>query len=85
VDPQFWDSISANTYLADLSGPLQLHQGTADTEVPVTFAETLAQGIQAAGKSVELYTYQGDNHDLSKSFDLAMSRTIQFFDTYLKK
>jgi dipeptidyl aminopeptidase/acylaminoacyl peptidase len=84
-DPQFWDSISATTYLADLSGPLQLHQGTADTEVQVTFAETLAQGIQAAGKSVELYTYQGDNHDLSNSFDLAMSRTIQFFDTYLKK
>jgi dipeptidyl aminopeptidase/acylaminoacyl peptidase len=84
-DPQYWDSISANTYLADLSGPLQLHQGTADTEVSVSFAEKLAQDIQAAGKSVELYTYPGDNHDLSKSFDLAMSRTIQFFDTYLKK
>jgi uncharacterized protein len=84
-DPQFWDSISANTYLADLSGPLQLHHSTTDSEVPLAFAEKLAEGIQNAGKSVELYTYQGDNHDLSNSFDLAMSRTIQFFDTSLKK
>ena len=84
IDPQYWDSISANTYLADLSGPLQLHQGTADINVPLSFADKLAQGVQAAGKTVELYTYTGDDHDLSHSFDLAISRTIQFFDQYLK-
>ena len=84
-DPQFWASISANNYLADLSGPLQLQQGTADTEVDASFAEKLAGEIRNAGKSVELDTYPGDDHDLSHSFDLAMARTIQFFDTYLKK
>jgi dipeptidyl aminopeptidase/acylaminoacyl peptidase len=83
-NPAFWDSISANSYLADLSGPLQLHHGTADEEVPLAFSQTLADEVQAAGKTVELYTYDGDNHNLSNYFTLAMDRTIQIFDEYLK-
>ncbi|HEX7975902.1 MAG TPA: alpha/beta fold hydrolase, partial [Anaerolineales bacterium] len=59
-NPEFWGSISANSYLADLSGPVQLHHGTADTEVPLMFSETLAQEILSAGGTAELYTYEGD-------------------------
>ncbi len=83
-NPAFWASISANAYLADLSGPVQLHHGLADGEVPPEFSETLAQQIQAAGKTVEWYSYAGDDHNLSGSFSLAMNRTIEFFDRYLK-
>jgi len=83
-NPGFWNSISANSYLADLSGPLQLHHGTADTEVPLAFSQKLAADIQATGGNVDLYTYSGNDHNLSQSFDLAMSRTIKFFDHYLK-
>lgn len=82
--PQFWNAISANSYLGDLSGPLQLHQGDADVDVPMTFAKTLTKTAQADGKTVELYIYPGDDHNLSHSVALAMSRTIQFFDKYLK-
>lgn len=84
-NPAFWDAISANSYLADLSGPIQLHHGTNDEDVPVEFSVTLSQQIQTAGIPVELYTYEGDNHNISNSFDLAMTRTIEFFDTYLKE
>lgn len=48
-NPEFWSSISANSYLKDLSGPIQLHHGTADTDVPVAFSITLAEEILAAG------------------------------------
>jgi dipeptidyl aminopeptidase/acylaminoacyl peptidase len=83
-NPAFWNSISATSYLADLSGPLQLHHDVADSEVPLVFSETLAEDIQAAGGTVELYTYPGDDHNLTNSFTLAMNRTIEFFDRYLK-
>lgn len=83
-NPEFWNGISSNSYLADISGPVQLHHGTADTDVPVLFSETLYQQMQQAGKPVELYTYEGDNHNLSGFFTLAMNRTIEFFDRYLK-
>jgi dipeptidyl aminopeptidase/acylaminoacyl peptidase len=82
--PELWESISANSYLADLSGPLQLHHGTADTSVPYEFSESLYQQALEAGATVELYTYPGADHNLSAPFSLAMNRTIQFFDTYLR-
>jgi dipeptidyl aminopeptidase/acylaminoacyl peptidase len=83
-NPAFWNGISANSFLADLSGPLQLHHGTADHSVPIEASELLFAELQAAGEPAELYTYPGDNHNLSGFFTTAMDRTIEFFDRYLK-
>lgn len=84
TNPEFWNAISANSYLSEISGPIQLHHGTADTDVPVAFSETLFYQMLAAGQYVELYTYEGDNHNISNSFSTAMQRTIEFFDRYVK-
>ena len=83
-NPAFWSSISANSFLTDLSGPLQLHHGTADGEVPLEFSVKLASDIWAAGGVADLYTYSENDHNIAQSFDLAMDRTIEFFDRYLK-
>jgi len=83
-NPDFWNSISANAYLPDISGPLQLHHGTADSSVPLTFSQGLEQQMKDAGRQVELYVYEGDDHNLSKNFSLAMRRSVEFFDKYLK-
>ena len=83
-NPGFWDSISPMSYLADISAPIQLHQGTADTEVPLQFSQTLANDLRAAGKSVELYTYAGADHNIAQGFTLAMARSVAFFNRYLK-
>jgi dipeptidyl aminopeptidase/acylaminoacyl peptidase len=84
ANPGFWLGISANHYLSDISGPLQLHHGTADEEVPIAFSRDLYDQLLQAGDVAEYYEYPGDNHNLSNYFNLAMSRTIQFFDQYLK-
>jgi dipeptidyl aminopeptidase/acylaminoacyl peptidase len=84
-NPGFWDSISPMAYLADITAPIQLHQGTADTEVPLKFSQTLASDLQAAGKPVELYTYAGADHNISQGFSQAMARSVAFFDHYLKR
>ncbi|MFN8495458.1 MAG: alpha/beta fold hydrolase [Caldilineaceae bacterium] len=84
TNPTYWNSISANNYLADLSGPLQLDHSVTDEEVPVEFSQNLYKQAQAAGKTVELYTYPGDNHNISGNFTLAMERSVAFFDKYLK-
>jgi len=83
-NPDFWASVSANSYLGDLSGPLQLHHGTNDTDVPFAFSQTLESQIQAVGGTVESYLYQNDNHNLSGFFMMAMNRTVAFYDQYLK-
>jgi len=83
-NPTFWNSISANSYLEDLSGPIQIHHGTADSSVPVEFATILHDELQTIGHPNELYIYEGDNHNLSLSFNLAMERSIAYFDQVLK-
>ena len=83
-NPAFWASISANSYLADISGPLQLHHSVEDEEVPVKLSEILYDELQAAGKPVELYEYEGDNHNIAVNFSMAMLRSVEFFDQWVK-
>lgn len=83
-NPEFWTSISANSYLHDLSGPIQLHHGTADEDVPLEFSELLFYQMLEANQYVEFHKYEGDNHNISNSFGTAMQRTIEFFDRYVK-
>jgi len=84
ANPEFWNSVSANSYLTSVSGPIQLHHGTADESVPLEFSRILAAQLQAAGQTVELYEYPGDNHNISNNFTQAMIYTVEFFDRYLK-
>jgi dipeptidyl aminopeptidase/acylaminoacyl peptidase len=83
-NPDFWDSISANAFLEDLSGPVQLHHAADDKEVPVGFSKILEKEILEAGGIVEFYQYKDDNHNISENFGDAMFRTLQFFDKYVK-
>ena len=78
-NPAFWRAVSPNSYLSNLGGPLQLHQGTADVEVPVTFHKELARELTAAGKPFESFSYRGDNHNLSRNLSLALERSVAFF------
>lgn len=83
-NPEFWNSISANSYLNDISGPIQLHHAKDDSHVPFIFSDKLNTQLKEANKTVEFYHYAGDDHNLTNSFDVAMERSIGFFDKYLK-
>jgi uncharacterized protein len=83
-NPLFWDSISANAFLPDLSGPIQLHHGTDDSSVPLAASQLLQAQMEAVNMPFELYIYEGDNHNLSRYFNTAMQRSLAFFDLYVK-
>lgn len=83
-NPLFWNSISANSYLKDILAPLQLHHGSADSSVPIQFSKTLETQMKALGKQVELFTYEGDDHNIGSNLTLALDRSVKFFDQYLK-
>ncbi|HLL60778.1 MAG TPA: alpha/beta fold hydrolase, partial [Candidatus Nitrosocosmicus sp.] len=83
-NPKFWNSISATSYLHDVSGPIQIHHGTADTSVPYQFSVTLDSLLKNSNKSSELYIYQGDDHNIATNFNLAMQRSIDYFDKHVK-
>ena len=83
-NPDFWQSISPIFFVRDISGPLQLQHGTSDQDVPILFSERLSEAMKTAGKEVEFYTYEGDDHNLSRNLSLALNRSVEFFDKILK-
>ena len=83
-NPEFWASISPITYVGEASGPIQLHHGDQDESVPIYMSESLYQAALTAGLPVEFYAYPGNDHNLSQSFSVAMQRSIEFFDQYVK-
>lgn len=84
ANPQFWQSISPISFVKDISGPIQLQHGTGDEEVPLLFSRRLDEAMKNAGKTVEFYSYEGDDHNLSSNLDTALQRSVEFFDKYLK-
>jgi dipeptidyl aminopeptidase/acylaminoacyl peptidase len=84
VDDTLWRPLSANHYLADLSGPLELHHGAADASVPLSFAETLQEEMFALGRETELFAYPGDDHNISANLSTALARSVAFFDRHVK-
>lgn len=84
ANPHFWQSIAPISFVKDVSGPIQIHHGTADEEVPVLFSERLRDALKEEGKPVEMYTYEGDDHNVSQNLGLALERSVAFFDRYLK-
>lgn len=83
-NPDFWNLISPNSYLKEISGPLQLHHDTQDHEVPYAMSELLYQEMKDAGQYVELFSYAGDDHNIAAEFDTAITRSLQFFNKYVK-
>jgi dipeptidyl aminopeptidase/acylaminoacyl peptidase len=84
ANPSFWNSIDPTAYVSDINVPIQLDVGGSDEEVPVAFSESLRDKLTAAGKTVEFYSYPGADHNISQGFNLAMERSVAFFDKYLK-
>lgn len=83
-DQELINSISANSFLENISGPVQLHHGEADASVPFELSQILDRELKEIGKTSELFLYPGNDHNLSQSFSQAMQRSVEFFDKYLK-
>ncbi len=83
-NPTFWGSIDPTFNLNYIKAPIQIHVGLSDPQVPPAFSKSLYDRLVSAKKYAQYYEYPGANHDINQSFSLAMKRTIQFFDKYLK-
>ncbi len=83
-NPEFWAAVSPNSYLDEISGPVQLHHGSGDTVVPIIMSELLAGELDAAGVENEFYVLEGDDHNISNFFSLSMQRSLAFFDEHVK-
>ena len=79
-DPAFIDKISPINYFDGVAGPVQIHQGTADTTTPPRWARAIRDALLAAGKDVAYFDYEGQGHALKgDAWRAFMQRTADFF------
>ncbi|MEI2692437.1 MAG: alpha/beta fold hydrolase [Anaerolineae bacterium] len=79
-DPAFIDKISPINYFDGVAGPVQIHQGDADTTTPPRWAEAIHRALLAAGKPVEYFSYEGQGHALrGDAWRAFLQRTADFF------
>ena len=83
-NPDFWNSLDPTHFISDITTPIQLDVGEVDEEVPPLFSQNLYDSLKKAGKNVEIYTYPGSDHNISQSLNLALQRSVDFFNKYLK-
>lgn len=83
-NPTFWNSIDPTAFVSDISAPVQLDVGGSDEEVPIAFSQSLYDKLINAGKVAQLFVYPGSNHNISQGFTLAIQRSVDFFNSYLK-
>lgn len=82
---EFWSSIDPNSYLTDITAPIQIHTGAKDEEVPAAFSQGFFDRLKKQNKIVEFYSYPNGDHNISEpDFSLAMQRSVDFFNKYLK-
>gem|GEM_PF-513356 len=82
-DPAY-QAMSPISYFGDVSAPVQIHHGLADTDVPPAFSRKIFAALTQNNKKAELFTYPGEKHEFIKAWPLAAGRALQFFDKYVK-
>lgn len=77
--------LSPINYLDRIQAAVSIHHGAIDDTVTLQWSVDLCTRLQSLTKPVECYTYDGQPHTFTGEGDqLFISRTIAFFDTYLK-
>lgn len=78
------DLYSVSKYFDKIKAKIQLHQGTADNAVPVSWSNNLTKTLKDLNIRITYYTYLGADHNLTPSWDLVVSRDLQFFKNNLQ-
>lgn len=80
------EQFTIGKYSDKITAHIQLHQGTKDDAVPVTWSDTFVRNMDRIGKKdlVEYFVYEGADHSLLPNWNEAVVRSIEFFQKGVK-
>lgn len=70
---------SLTNYLSNIKSSLQIHQGTADDAVPVSWTDEFVDVLKEKSIPVTYFVYPGVDHNLTPGWNTVMQRDIEFF------
>jgi len=89
IDPTLLQGIAPIHNLSLVRVPVQIHYGTEDGQnmagTPPEWSRKLYDALLLAGKTVELFAYEGEKHSfVGDDWVAFMERSAHFFDKYVK-
>ena len=77
--------MSASSYFDDFQNPIEIHHGTADSQVPYVWSVDLQKTLEAKGKPVQFFSYSGAGHIFEAvTWRTFMERVTAFYDRTLR-
>jgi dipeptidyl aminopeptidase/acylaminoacyl peptidase len=80
---RFWSQVSPRRYFDQITEPVLIHHGTADSTCPPRWSRETARLMREAGVDVRLREYAGEEHAFIALWPQSMRRTTAFFDANL--
>jgi len=74
---------SLDKYFDRITAPIQIHQGTNDEAVPEKWSADLVKTLEKNKIPMTYFTYPGADHNLRPGWDVAVARSLAFFEEYL--
>lgn len=68
-----------------IEAPILIQQGTADKWCQVSWQQKVVDGLRSAGKQAELVLYPNNDHNMSKSWDEAVKKDVEFYKKKFEK
>lgn len=75
---------SIANYFDKIQAIMEVHQGGADDLVEISQTTNFVKQLESMGKSVAYFTYPKSDHNLKPDWDLAVERSLQFFQNMLR-
>lgn len=82
-NPDFWDGLSPETYLANIRVPVLLFHGTLDKDVPKEWSDHLNERLIGLGKDITYVEYDGEGHEFGPQWNDFMKKSAAFFQEQL--
>lgn len=73
------EAYSLSNYLDKIKAPVQIHQGSLDDAVPISWTNDLVAKLIKVGVDVKYFKYPGTDHNLTPSWDTVVKRNLDFF------
>lgn len=74
---------SLDNYFDRINSPIQIHQGTNDDAVPVSWSNSLVKNLRKSDTEVTYHLNPGADHNMIPSWNTTVNRDILFFNKHL--
>ena len=74
------EKYSLTNYFDWIKAPIQIHQGSNDEAVPISWSDSLNQTLNKKKKEVEYFTYVDDHNFSQGNWNLVIQRTMEFYN-----